>query len=149
MDNMGGLQQLSIIDAADFVSLVEGENDLYTLTLENEAVVTEIEFTAETGKISESEEIVDNGSVYKYEASCRIPKCAPGNTDPLGDLKNKRILILGRDNNDNLWLTGAPGSYFNISLSGYTGQATPDMNSRLLKISAELMTGSVFINPLA
>jgi hypothetical protein len=148
MDNMGGLQQLSIIDAADFVSLVAGENDLYTLTLDNGAVVTEIEFAAETGKISESEETADNGSVYNFEASCRIPKCAPGNADLLGDLKNKRIMVLGKDNNENLWLTGAPGSYFRISLSSDTGQGTPDINSRLLKISAELMTGSVFINTL-
>jgi hypothetical protein len=149
MDNMGGLQQLSIIDAADFVSLVKGENDLYTLTLENEAELTIIDFTADTGKISESDEITDNGSVYNFEASCRIPKCAPDNADPLGDLKNKRIMIIGEDNNGNLWLAGAPGSYFRISLAGDTGQGSPDMNSRLLKISAELMTGSVFINALA
>lgn len=145
MDNMGGLRKLYYIDADDFISLVKGENDLYTLTLENEAVLNEIAFTDGTGKISETDEISDNGSVFNFETSCRIPKCGPDNKDPLEDLRYKRLLILGEDNNDNLWLAGAPGSYFNVTLNSSTGESTPDLNSRQLKISAGLMTGSVFI----
>lgn len=145
MDNMGGLRKLYYIDADDFVSLEMGENDLYELTLENAAPITEIKFTDGTGKISEVPDETDNGSAYNFEASCRIPKCGVDNNDPLGDARHKRILILGEDNNDMLWLAGAPGTYFNININSTTGEGTPDMNSRQLKISAGLMTGSVFI----
>ena len=145
MDNMGGLRKLYYIDADDFVSLELGENDLYDLTLENGAEINEIEFTQDTGKISETEDETDDGTVYNFETSCRIPKCGPDNKDLLGDLKQKRLLILGEDNNEQFWLTGAPGSYFNINTNSGTGEATPDTNSRQLKISAALMTGSVFI----
>ena len=140
MDNMGGLRKLYYIDADDFISLVKAENDLYTLTLENGAVIKEIKFTDGTGKISETDEISDNGSVYNFETSCRIPKYGPDNKDLLGDLQYKKLLILGEDNNENFWLAGAPGSYFKIS--------TEDLNNRQLKISAALMAGVVFIvNP--
>lgn len=145
MDNMGGLRKLYYIDADDFVSLELGENDLYDLTLENEAVINEIEFTQDTGKISEVPDETDNGSAYNFETSCRIPKCGPDNADLFGDLKQKRLLILGIDNNDNYWLAGAPGSYFQINTNSSTGEGSPDMNARQLKISAALMTGSVFI----
>lgn len=145
MDNMGGLRKLYYIDAIDFVSVLPGQNDLYVLTLENGAEIEEIEFSDETGKISEAEEIIDNGSAYNFEVMCRIPKCGPDNANPLGDLKQKRILILGEDNNENFWLAGAPGSYFNINLNSDTGQGSPDPNARQLKISAALMLGSIFI----
>ena len=148
MDNMGGLQKLYYIDADDYVSLVEDINDLYTLTLKNGAVINEIEFTHDTGKISETDEISEDGSVYNFETSCRIPKCGPGNKDMLGDLRYKKLLILGEDNNENFWLAGAPGSYFNISTASTTGEGTSDLNNRQLKISAALMAGVVFIeNP--
>ena len=146
MDNMGGLRKLYYIDADDYVSLVKGIDDIYTLTLESEAVITEITFSQGTGRISESEEILDNGSAYNFEASCRIPKCSEGNTDPVGEMKTQKILILGIDNNDKYWLAGAPGSYFDISTSSSTGEGQAGMNARQLKISAQLITGSVFIN---
>lgn len=142
---MGGLRELYFIDADEFISLEMGENDLYEIALENGAAITAIEFTAGTGKISESDEISDNGSVYNFETSCRIPKCEPGNKDPLGDLRHKRLLILGIDNNDNYWLAGSPGSYFNITINSTSGEGTPDTNARQLKISAGLMAGCVFI----
>lgn len=145
MDNMGGLRKLYYIDADDFVSLEPGENDLSILTLENGATINEIEFTDGTGKISEAEENSDHGTVYNFEVSCRIPKCGPDNRNLMGDLRQKRILILGEDNNENFWLAGAPGSYFNININSGTGEVAPDPNNRQLKISAALMTGSVFI----
>jgi hypothetical protein len=145
MDNMGGLRKLYYIDADDFVSLTPDGNNLNTLVLENGAAIPEIEFTQETGKISESSEISDNGLVYNFEASCRIPKCGPDNINLFGDLRLKRLLILGEDNNENLWLAGAPGSYFTIILNSDTGQGAQDPNARQLKITAALMDGSVFV----
>ena len=145
MDNMGGLRKLYYIDADDFVSLEMGENDLYELTLENGALINEITFAEGTGKISETDEISDNGSAYNFETTCRIPKCDADNKDTLGEIRYKRLIILGEDNNGNFWLAGAPGSYFNTALNSSTGEGTPDLNARQLKISAGLMTGSVFI----
>jgi hypothetical protein len=55
-------------------------------------------------------------------------------------------MIIAEDDNENFWLTGSPGSYFKILSSGTTGQATSDLNARQLKISAALMTSSVFIS---
>ena len=145
MDNMGSLRRLYYIDAADYISRVKGQDDLYTITLKNGAVITEIEFIQGTGKISESEEAADNGSIYNFEASCRIAKCQASNLSPLGDLAQKKLLILGEDNNDNFWLAGTPGSYFNINMSSTTGETPQDMNGRQLKISAPLMSGSIFV----
>lgn len=145
MDNMGSLQKLYYIDSADFVSLVEGENNLSTLTLQAGVTIEEIEFTQETGKISESQEETDHGLLYNFEVSCTIPKCGPDNINPFGDLRQKKILILGEDSNENLWLAGAPGSYFSITSSGTSGQVAADLNSRQLKIIAALMNSSVFI----
>jgi hypothetical protein len=145
MDNMGGLLKLYYIDADDFSSLEPANDDLSTLILASEAEINEIEFSQDTGKVSETEEISDNGSIYNFEVSCRIPKCGPDNSDPLGDLKSKRLLILCQDNNDNFWLTGIPGSYFNISMNSSTGGTSADINSRQLKISAALMIDSKFI----
>jgi hypothetical protein len=145
MDNMGGLQKLYYIDADDFISLTPDGNNLNTLVLENGSTINEIEFTQETGKISESEDISDNGSIYNFEVSCSIPKCGPDNYDLMGDMKQKKILILGIDDNENIWLAGSPGSYFNITTNSNTGTAAADLNSRQLKISASLMQSSVFI----
>jgi hypothetical protein len=145
MDNMGGLRKLYFIDADDFVSLDPAENNLFKLTLTEGAVLTEIKFSQDTGKISESEDESDHGTIYNYEASCIIPKCVPDNKTPFGNSKEKKLLLLGIDDNENIWLTGAPGSYFKINQSGSTGTAAADLNSRQLKISAALMTGSVFI----
>jgi hypothetical protein len=146
MDNMGGLRKLYYIGADDFDSLTPGTGNLFTLGLKGGSTPEEIEFTPETGKISESEEDSDNGTIYNYEVSCSIPKCGPDNTDPFGDLKQKRIMIIAEDDNENFWLTGAPGSYFKILSSSTTGQVTSDLNARQLKISAALMNGSVFIS---
>jgi hypothetical protein len=145
MDNMGGLLKLYYIDADDFVSLDPGESDLFELTLENGATIEEIEFSQETGKISESEEESDHGTLYNFEVSCRIPKCGPDNINLFGDLRQKKLLILAIDSNENIWLSGNPGSYFNIIANSDTGTAAADLNSRQLKISAQLMNGSVFI----
>jgi hypothetical protein len=145
MDNMGGLRKLYYIDADDFVSLDPAGNSLFELTLVGGAVISEIKFSQDTGKISESEDETDHGTIYNYEVTCNIPKCGPDNVTPFGDSKEKRLLLLGIDDNENIWLTGAPGSYFKIIQSGSTGTAAADLNSRQLKISAALMTGSVFI----
>jgi hypothetical protein len=146
MDNMGGLRKLYYIDADDFISLEPGEDDLSELTLEDGADIHEIEFTAETGKISEVEDETDNGTQYNFEILCSIPKCGPGNSDLFGALRKKRILLMCEDDNENVWLTGAPGSYFKILTNSDTGTSIADLNSRQLKISASLMTGSVFID---
>jgi hypothetical protein len=146
MDNMGGLRKLYYIDADDFISLTPGGNNLNTLVLETGAGINEIGFTAETGTISESEDISDNGSIYTFEVSCTIPKCGPDNLNLLGDLRQKRLLIIGIDDNENIWLAGAPGSYFNITTISNTGILAADLNSRQLKISAPLMLSSVFIS---
>jgi predicted nucleic acid-binding protein len=145
MDNMGGLLKLYYVDGDDFVSLEPGEDDLLLLTLAGGAVINEIEFTAETGKISEVSDETDNGTVYNFEVSCRIAKCGPANTNLMGELRLKRIIILAQDDNDNFWLAGAPGSYFKIITTSDTGVLTSDFNSRQLKISASLVTESVFI----
>ena len=145
MENMGGLLKLYYIDADDFVSLDPSESDLLELTLENGATIEEIEFTPETGKISETEEITDNGSINNFEVSFSIPKCGPDNLDLLGDLRQKRLLILAIDSNENIWLAGCPGSYFNITTNSNTGTEAADLNSRQLKINGALMTGSIFI----
>jgi hypothetical protein len=146
MDNMGGLRKLYYIDADDFISLTPDGSNLNTLVLETGAGINEIEFTAETGTISESEDISDNGSIYTFEVSCSIPKCGPDNLNLLGDLRQKRLLIIGIDDNENIWLGGAPGSYFNITTVSNTGILAADLNSRQLKISAPLMLSSVFIS---
>jgi hypothetical protein len=146
MENMGGLRKLYYIDADDFDHLIPADDDLFELGLKGGSTIEEIEFTPETGKVSESEEESDNGTIYNYEASCSIPKCGPGNINPLDDLKHKRIMIVAEDNNENFWLTGAPGSYFNILSSGSTGQVTSDLNARQLKISGALSNGSIFIS---
>jgi hypothetical protein len=145
MDNMGGLRKLYYIDADDFVSLDPAGNNLFELTLAEGATLTEIKFSQETGKISEVPDETDHGTLYNYEVSCIIPKCGPDNNTPFGNSKEKKLLLLGIDDNENIWLTGAPGSYFKIIQSGSTGTTAADINSRQLKISAALMTGSVFI----
>lgn len=145
MDNMGGLQKLYYIDADDFISLTPDGNNLNTLVLKSGSTIDEIEFTQETGKISESKDISDNGSIYNFEVSCSIPKCGPNNSDLMGDIRQKKIMILGIDDNENIWLTGAPGSYFNVTTISNTGTAAADLNSLQLKISASLMQRSVFI----
>jgi DNA-binding beta-propeller fold protein YncE len=149
MDNMGGLNRLYYIDADDFVSLVKGIDDLYTLTLDQGKAPHEIVFTQDTGKISETESDNDNGVIYNYEASVKVPKCSVDNNDLLGEYRQKKLLILGEDNNENLWLTGDPGSYFDIGIINDTGTNSQDMNGSTLKISASLAKGSVFINPLS
>lgn len=145
MNNMGGLVGLWQIDANDFVSLEEGENSIYDLTLDNGATPEKIDFTHDTGKISETEEDTDNGTVYNFETTCSIPKCGPDNAGLAEELRNKRILILGEDQNGNFWLAGSPGSYFKVTTNSNTGESTQDKNSRQLKISSALPTPCVFI----
>jgi hypothetical protein len=148
MNNMGGLNKLFLIDADDFVSLDPGTDNLYTLTLDEEADVNEIEFTQDTGRISESEEDTDNGLIFKYEASVKVPKCGPGNSTTFQQLRIKKLMILGEDNNGSWWLTGYPGSYFGISIDSDTGASSQDLNSMTIKITAALPIPSLFINPL-
>jgi len=145
MDNMGGLRKLYYIDSEDFISIAAAGENLFTLSLEEDATIEEIEFSEDSGRISESSEISDNGLIYNFEISCRIPKIAPENIALFGNLRLKLILLIAEDNNGNFWLTGAPGTYFNIIINSDTGQNTQDINSRLLKITAALMDSSVFV----
>lgn len=145
MNNMGGLLKLFYIDADDFVSLEEGEDDLYELTLDNGAVIHEIHFTEDTGKISETEEETDNGTIYNFETSVRIPGFIASNSDLMGALKHKRIMILGMDSNENFILAGSPGSYFKTGIASTTGEASPDPNSKRLNITASFAEGVKFI----
>lgn len=145
MDNMGGLRKLYFIDSADFVSLEPFLQGLFWLVLIEGAEIIEIPFTDGTGKISEIKENSDNGTVYNFEVSCIIPMCNIANIDIFDGIDEKRLLILGEDNNGRFWLTGSPGSYFIITTNSSTGEAPANLNSRLLKISAALMSSSVFI----
>jgi hypothetical protein len=142
---MGGLRKLYYIDSDDFSSVTLIDDNLYVLSLEGEAEINEIEFSADSGKISETSEMSDNGLIYNFEASCRIPKCGPENINLFGELRLRQLLILAEDNNGNFWLSGAPGTYFTIMLSSDTGQNTQDLNARQLKITAGLMDSSVFV----
>jgi hypothetical protein len=145
MDNMGGLRKLYYIDASYYITHQLAESNLYSLSLDEKVTVNEIAFTQETGKISEVEEITDNALAYNYEVTCTVPKCAPETVDLFLGLRLKQLLMIAEDNNGNFWLTGAPGSYFNISITNDTGANTQDRNSKQLKISASLPTPSVFI----
>lgn len=145
MNNMGGLLRLFYIDAEDFVSLDEGENDLFDLTLDNGALINEINFTQDTGKLSETEEETDNGIMYNVEVSCRIPGFIASNSALMGDLRQKRIMILGMDSNEKFILAGSPGSYFKVGIASTTGEASPDPNSKRLTMTASLPEDVKFI----
>jgi hypothetical protein len=148
MDNMGGLRKLFLIDAEYFVSLTEASGNLYTLVLDENVIISEIEFSSDSGKISETEELTDNGLLFNYETTCKVPKCGPVDAEVYVVKRQKKLLVLAEDNNGNFWLTGFPGSYFNMTISSDTGASAQDLNSRQLKISASLSNPSVFINPL-
>jgi hypothetical protein len=145
MYNMGGLLKLYYIDADDFVSLEEAGNYLFDLTLDNGAIINEINFTQDTGKLSETEEETDHGIMYNVEVSCRIPGFIASNSALMGDLRQKRIMILGMDSNENFILAGSPGSYFKIGIASTTGEGSPDPNSKRLTITASLPDGVKFI----
>jgi hypothetical protein len=149
MNNMGGFNRLYYIDADNFSALSLNGNGLYDLTLDEGKSPVEIAFTPGSGKLSESEAPGDQGTLYNFEVSCKVPKCGNDNRDLLGAYRKKKILILAEDENENLWLAGDPGSYFDINVTGDTGAGQADYNGRGLKISASLAKGSVFINPLA
>lgn len=148
MDNMGGICKLFLIDAEDFVSLDFDSENVGTLVLEETAEISEIEFTEDTGKFTETEEETDNGVLFNFEASIRVPRISAGNSERFTQLRDKKLMVLMADNNDQWILTGAPGSYFKISVSSTTGQNTADMNASTITISASLATGSAFINEL-
>jgi hypothetical protein len=148
MNNMGGICKLYYIDAEDFSSMSTAESGLTVLALEQGKSAQEISFTEDTGRISESEEQTENGTAYNIDIACRIPACDNSNKDPFSGKRNKKLLFIAEDSNGNLWLTGAPGSYFNISVSSDTGGNTQDMNGRSVKISASLASGSVFLSAL-
>lgn len=147
MDNMGGLIKLYYLEEGDWTGFSKGSNNLYTLALAAGKSLKEIEFSQDTGKISENEEDTDDGILYRYECSCRIPKCTE-DQDPFDGCRQKRLLIIGLDNNDKIWLTGFPGSFFEITSSGSTGADPQDMNARTLKIAAALPAPSVFLTAL-
>lgn len=148
MDNMGGINKLFLIDADYFSSLDEDSGFIYDLLLDSGVEMNEIEFTQDTGRVTETEEETDNGVAFNFEASVLVPKVAPGDSRRFSQLRTKKLLILIQDNNDQWWLTGAPGSYFKIAISSTTGTAAVDRNGSTLTISATLPTGSVFINEL-
>ena len=145
MNNMGGLLKLYYIDSADFVSLEEGQDSLYDLTLEAGATITEIEFTQDTGKLAETEEDTDNGIQYNVEISCRIPGFVASNSNLMGDLRHKKIFLLCEDANGNYILVGSPGAYFSAGVSATTGEAQSEANSKTLRLSASLAEGVKFI----
>lgn len=150
MDNMGGLLKLFIIDADDYVSLADDDADnVFDQTLSSGAEPYELEFTEDTGKISEAEEETDNGIAYSFEASCRVPKLGPADKVLFNELRQKRIMIMALDSNGNWWLTGAPGTYFKFTVGKDTGAASAEMNGTSIKISAVLAQGSCFINELS
>ena len=144
MDNAGGLNKLYYVDGDDFISAVEGDDGLFEIALEEGAVLHEIEFTEDTGRISESEEMTYNGLIHNFEITCKIRKCGPSNSDLFGDLCEKKLILLARDNNDNNWLVGDPGTYFNITTGKDTGANFADLNNIQLKISAQLAQPAKF-----
>lgn len=145
MNNMGGLLKLYYIDAEDFILLETGQDSLYELTLAAGAVIHEIEFTQDTGRLAETEEDTDNGIQYNVEISCRIPKFNLSSGNLMGDLRQKKILIVAEDSNENFILVGSPGSYFTAGVTGGTGEAQVEANSRTLRLSASLAEGVKFI----
>lgn len=143
---MGGINKLFLIDADYFSALDEDSGFVYDLLLDSGVEMNEIEFTEDTGRVSETEEETDNGVVFNYEVAVLITKVSPGDSRRFSSLRDKKLLVLVRDNNDLWWLTGAPGSYFKITISAATGTAAAERNGSTLTISASLPTGSVFIN---
>lgn len=142
---MGGLLKLYYIDSDDFVSLEIGQESLYELTLADGAVIHEIEFTQDTGKLSETEDDTDNGIQYNVEIKCRIPGFGVSGNNLLGDLRQKKIMILAEDSNENFILAGSPGAYFSVNISGATGEAQVEPNSRILTLTASLAESVKFI----
>lgn len=142
---MGGLLKLYYIDADDFVSLETGQESLYDLTLAAGASITQIDFTQDTGRLTETEEDTDNGIQYNVEISCRIPGFDVSGSNLMGDLRQKKIMILVEDSNENFILVGSPGAYFGVNVSGTTGEAQPEAHSRTLRLSVSLAEGVKFI----
>jgi len=142
---MGGLLKLYYIDADDFVSLETGQDSLYELSLAAGAVISEIKFTQDTGRLSETEEDTDNGIQYNIDITCRIPGFDVSSSNLMGDLRQKKIMILVEDSNENFILVGSPGAYFGVNVSGTTGEAQQEAHSRSLRLSASLAEGVKFI----
>lgn len=145
---MGGINRLCLIDADYFSSLNEDSGDVWDLLLDSGVEIDEIVFTEDTGHVSENEEETDNGVVFNYEVAVLIAKVGPGDSTRFAALRHKKLLILVQDNNDQWWLTGAPGTYFKFTIVNATGTAAADRNGSTLTISASLPTGSIFINEL-
>ncbi len=148
MDNMGGISKLFLIDADYFSALNEDSGYVWDLLLDSGVEINEIEFTEDTGYVSEIEEDTDNGVLFKYECSVLVPKVGPGDSSKFASLRHKKLLLLVCDNNDQWWLTGAPGSYFSFDIINSTGKAASDRNGSTLTITAQLPAGSIFVNEL-
>ena len=144
MDNMGGLRKLYYILADDIQEFVLSGTNTYSLVFAEGKSWNEIIFTQESGRFSETEEMTDNGLAYNYEVSCRVPRISPDSISLFGDLRLKELLILVEDNNGYFWITGRPGTWFNIMISSDTGENIQDRNSRQLRISAQLPEASIY-----
>jgi hypothetical protein len=145
MDNMGGLSKLYLVYADNISSLVANQNGRFDLTLSEGAEMQEIYFIPDTGKLNETEEDTDNGIIYNFQATCKIAKCTPADTLIFDTMRKKKLIIVANDSNDNIWLAGFMGSYFDITVGKDTGADSQDLNHKILTISAKLPYPSVFI----
>jgi hypothetical protein len=149
MNNMGGLTRLYVVDADYYDSIELKSENLYDIIFGSGYEMERISFIEDTGKISQTEEETDNGTLYNIEVSFIIAAAGPANADPLKGLRNKKIILLAYDSNDQIWLAGQPGSYFNVTVNSTTGTAAMERNSRSVKITAQLSISAVFIDTIS
>lgn len=146
MDNMGGVSKLYVIDADDIAYFGPAVEDIYTLGLAAIDSAYEIPISNEGAGFSETEEDTDNGFIYNFEVTARIPKVTQGDMLGIEAIRQKSLCIGITDMNGQNWLFGYPGSYFSIIHSKDSGQAAADLNHAKLKISAGYTERGILVN---
>lgn len=149
MDNMGGLTRLYFVDAEYYGSMTRVSDYLYNLLLGSGYELEEIVFIEDSGSISQSETETENGTLYNIKVTCKVARVEPGNADPLKGIRSKKLMLIAYDSDGNIWLAGAPGTYFNVDMGSSTGTNSADLKHRILELTASLSTSMVFIGSIA
>jgi hypothetical protein len=90
---MGGLTRLYIIDAEYYESLEIESEYLYNLVFGSGWEAERISFMQDTGRIAQTEEETDNGTLYNVDISFRIAVLLRG--------MQTHCLASGEENNNN------------------------------------------------
>lgn len=146
-DNLGGLAEIYAVPQALITAVTESSTaNVFDVTISATTNVTRLYATQNLFSHTEEEKEASGGSYFDNQVSCVVPGDDPALQSVIDYLREKKLVIIYRDNNGRYKMVGDSTYAIRLSHRAHSGAHPSQLNKKDISFGGSSQYRSKFIN---